>query len=132
MTDREEEDADKPAPANGGDAATSDAISQIGKGLKGLLGGLLKQSDTNKPVPTGERSFVLRYMNEKHTVKESDLRGSELPTVAQAFDTHGQRLGIDRGRERTYSTGEAVVDGNERVAWGTTYVANVMRSTKGN
>jgi hypothetical protein len=51
--------------------------------------------------------------------------------VAEAFNTHGSRLGIESGRERTYRAGESVVDGSERVEWGNTYIAAVVRSTKG-
>lgn len=110
-------------------------LEQVGKGLKALFGGLFKpQTGTGAVQPKDkERSFTLRYNNERVTVKESDLpAGETLPTVAQAFEKHGSRLGIETGRERTYRAGEAVADGSERVEWGNTYLASVVRSTKGN
>jgi hypothetical protein len=109
------------------------ALQSIGQGLKNLFGGLLaKPGGGGAVVASSERSFTLRYNAESVTVKESDLPpGSTLPTVAEAFNTHGSRLGIESGRERTYRAGESVVDGSERVEWGNTYIAAVVRSTKG-
>lgn len=108
-------------------------LKALGKGLKNLISGLGAQTGPASVVPQGgERSFMLRYNNESHVVKESDLpAGSTLPTIKEAFDTHAARLGIENGRERTYRAGESVADGNERVEWGNTYIAGVVRSTKG-
>lgn len=121
---------------NKDDAApnASDTLKGIGRGLKNLLGGLMAAGTAPAPVVAAgaKRSFVLRYNNESVTVTEDDLpAGSTLPTVKQAFQQNGGRLGIDSNREQTYRVGETVADGDERVEWGNTYICAVVRTTKG-
>lgn len=106
-------------------------LKEIGKGLGKLFGALgVGQPKAMAPTGGGERTFVLRYNQESHTVKESDVKG-DLPTVEAAFNQHAGRLGLETSRERSYRSGETVVDGSSKVEWGNTYLASVIRATKG-
>ena len=116
------------APSN----PAQEGIAKIGEGLRSLFGGMLAGTGgAIAPKGNAERSFSLKYNQEVHTVTEGQQGSHALPTVAQAFDANAARLGLETSRERTYRSGESVVDGASRVEYGNTYIASVVRAVKG-